>query len=160
MGNPRKSAAAPVLPPNLDEALLDAIAPIAPQPERAAALRERLVRLVREAEPRFVTVRASDGTWLPLAPNVAVKVLDDDGTMQAFLLRLDPGATLPAHDHPGSDELCVVLEGTVRLGDVEVSAGDYHLAPAGSRHGVVKTATGALLFLRTRSGTIPHRPQH
>jgi quercetin dioxygenase-like cupin family protein len=159
MGTPRKSAAAPVLAPDIDAALLEAIAPISPSAERTAALRARLLRRVNEHEPRFVTVRTTEGTWLPLAPKVAVKILDDDGAMQAFLLRLDPGATLAAHDNPDADEQCVVLEGTVRLGDVEASAGDYHLAPAGSRHGMLETATGCLLFIRTRSGAIPHGPQ-
>jgi len=80
-----------------------------------------------------------------------------DAAMQAFLLRFDPGARLPAHDNAG-DEVCVVLEGSVRLGDVEVSAGDYHFASAGSAHGEVYSANGALLFIRTKSGAIPHRP--
>jgi len=66
---------------------------------------------LRDPAPRFVTVRSAEGAWVPLAPNIAVKVLDDDGTMQAFLLRLDPGAKLPAHEHPEVDEMCVVLQG-------------------------------------------------
>lgn len=75
--------------------------------------------------------------------------------MQSFLLRLDAGARLPAHDHPRCDEHCVVVEGSVRLGDVEVSRGDYHVAYAGSSHGELVSDHGAILYLRTASGTIP-----
>jgi hypothetical protein len=44
--------------------------------------------------------------------------------------------------------LCVVLEGAVRLGDLEVGTGDFHLARAGSAHGEIVSVGGALLFLR------------
>ena len=155
MGRTRKSANAErVLPPDVEVALAEAIVPMEPNSERAAAMRARLLDRIRDNGPRFVTVRSADGSWEPLAPKVAVKMLDDDGAMQSFLLRLDPDARLPAHDHP-DDESCLVLEGSVRFGEVEVSAGDYHVAPAGSTHGDVVSATGALLFIRTRSSTIP-----
>jgi len=63
---------------------------------------------VRSEGQRFVTVRSSDGTWLPLTADVSYKILDDDGAMQSLLLRLGPGATVPAHDH-ADDEVCLVL---------------------------------------------------
>ena len=158
MGSSRKSAAAEaVLPPDVVAALAAAIDPVLPPAPRAAAIRARLLDRVHREGGRFVTVRTNEGDGVPLARDIAVKMLDDDGAMQSFLLRLGPGARLPAHDHPG-DEVCVILEGTVRLGDVEVSAGDYHMAPAGSRHGDLSSDTGAVLFIRTTSGTIPHRP--
>ena len=50
-----------------------------------------------------------------------------------------------------------MLEGSVRLGEVEVSAGDYHVARAGTIHGEVVSETGAVLYIRTKSGTISHR---
>ena len=130
------------------EALALAVPPASPRDP--AALRDRVLGRARADRARFVTVRTSDGHWRMLAPGVAMKMLHDDGAMQSFLLRLDAGASLPAHDH-AVDELCVVLEGSVRLGDIEVSRGDYHLAVAGSRHGRVVSPEGAVLFLRTRS---------
>jgi len=137
-----------VLPSEVEEALMLAVAPVLPPADRNAALRARLIERVGGGQPRFVTVRSADGRWQALLPNVAIKILHDDGAMQAFLLRLDPGAVLPAHNHT-QDEMCVVLEGSVRLGDIEVSAGDYHFAHAGTLHGDVVSATGAVLFLRT-----------
>lgn len=141
------------LPAPFAQAIAAAIAPVTLAPARRDALRERI--LVRAGAP-FVTVRAADGSWTMLAPGAAIKMLHDDGTMQAFLLRLDAGACLPAHEHAHSDELCVVLEGTATLGDVTVAAGDYHLARRGSAHGVVRSTSGALLFIRTASGPLPH----
>ncbi len=144
-----------VLPDEVTEALAVAIAPAPPDAARFARIRERIVDRVRRDRQRFLTVRTSDGTWLAIAPGVAVKHLQDDGTMQSFLLRLDAGARLPAHDHPICDEHCIVVEGSVRLGDVEVSRGDYHVAYAGSSHGELVSDRGAILYLRTASGTIP-----
>jgi quercetin dioxygenase-like cupin family protein len=153
MSRQRKPGKPPVLPEALVERMVEALAPIAPPASRTAAIRKRLLARVAAERPRFVTVRGADGTWQPLAPGIAVKVLDDDGAMQAFLLRLDAGARLPRHEH-AVDEMCVVLEGTMRFGDIEIGAGDYHLARAGSVHGDVWTRTGALIFLRSASGTI------
>jgi hypothetical protein len=145
----------PVLPDEVTEALAAAVAPRLPDETRAAHLRERVLERVRRDRPRFLTVRTADGTWVTIAPGVAVKHLQDDGTMQSFLLRLDAGARLAAHDHPICDEHCIVVEGSVRLGDVEVSRGDYHVAYAGSSHGELMSDRGAILYLRTASGTIP-----
>jgi len=156
MGLPKKSETTGVLPEPVTAALAAALAPVAPSADRAAAIKARVLDRVRGEPQRFVTVRAADGTWFPLAPGVACKMLSDDGAMQSFLLRFSPGARLPAHEH-AADEHCVVLEGTVRLGDIEVGAGDYHVALAGSTHGILTSAAGALLFIRTASGAIPHR---
>ena len=156
--NPRFSTeTAEILPDRLMDALAEALTPIAPAPERAAEIKSRLQERVRRDHGRFLTVRTTDGEWETFAPGATYKMLDDDGAMQAFLLRLEPGTRLPGHDHPG-DEICLVLEGEVRLGDVGVAAGDYHLAYAGSMHGDIVTTTGALLYIRTASGAIPHRP--
>lgn len=154
----KQDASAQVLPEGIAGELARAVAPAELPPDRAKALRDRLLARVANASQRFLTVRTSEGEWLPIAPGITVKHLQDDGTMQSFLLRLDPGARLAAHDHPECDEHCVVVEGSARLGDVEVSRGDYHVAYAGSRHGEITSDTGAILFLRTASGTIPARP--
>jgi quercetin dioxygenase-like cupin family protein len=133
------------------QGLLLAAAPIAPEPKRAAAIKERVMDAVRGegmARDNYVTVRSDAGEWMDLVPQVQVKVLHSDGRYNSILLRMAPGASIPAHFHE-DDEECVVLEGRVRIGDVGVSAGDYHLALSGSRHGELRSDTGALLFLRT-----------
>ena len=132
--------------------LLLATAPLAPAPAEAAAIKQRVMDTVRkEGAPRggdHITVRSDSGEWMDLLPRVQVKVLHSDGRYSSILLRMAPGSSLPAHFHE-DDEECVVLEGRVRIGHVGVSAGDYHLALSGSRHGELRSDSGALLFLRT-----------
>jgi quercetin dioxygenase-like cupin family protein len=131
--------------------LLLATAPIAPTPDRATTIKRRVMDTVRSgvaAGGDYVTVRSDTGEWMDLLPLVQVKVLHSDGRYNSILLRMEPGSSVPAHFHD-DDEECVVLEGRVRIGDVGVSAGDYHLALSGSRHGELRSDTGALLFLRT-----------
>lgn len=135
------------LPDDVIERLVNAAAPVMPAPDRAAAVKSALMERVRADRNRFVTVRADEGAWVKIAPLVDLKVLHDDGHARSFLLRLAPGARLPAHTHVG-EEACVVLEGTAALGDLEVRAGDFHLAAAGSAHGDITSRTGALLYLR------------
>jgi quercetin dioxygenase-like cupin family protein len=144
----------PAIAPDVTEALVAAVTPIDPAPARAAAMRRTLLARAATDRQRFVTVRNGDGVWVPLAPKVALKMLDDDGAMQTFLLKLDAGGSCPAHDHPG-DESCIVLEGDCRLGDMEFEAGDYHVARAGTRHGGVSTRGGCVLFIRVPSGMMP-----
>lgn len=138
--------------PDTVQAVEDAIAlslPPAPlPPARQEALRRRLlerVRASREAGRQFIHVALSEGEWQSLLPGVRMKTLSAD--QRAVLLDLAPGASLPIHRHH-EDEECVVLRGEASLGDITVREGDYHLARAGSRHGTVRSATGALLFLR------------
>ena len=50
----------------------------------------------------------------------------------------------------------MVLEGEVRIGDLVVRQGSYHLAPAGVPHEPISSESGALLFLR---GAIPRASQ-
>ena len=149
MSNEKEDA---TLPAALAAGLADGIAPVAPPPGRAAAVKARLLERVRGERSRFVTVHAGDGKWVQVAPGVRSKLLHDDGVMRSFLLRLEPGARLPSHGH-AAEEACVVLEGTAQLGDIEVRAGDFHLALPGSVHGEVTSRTGALLFLRAASGS-------
>lgn len=124
--------------------LLDAVAPMSPPRD----LRAKVLGHVR-AQTALQTLRADEGAWEDVAPGVRMKVLfvDDQAGTRSFLLRFAPGASLPAHAHRGPEE-CLVLEGEAMLGDVAVRAGDYHLAPCGSKHGVVSSRTGALLYLR------------
>ena len=138
--------------------LLLATAPLAPAPERAAAIKQRVLDTVRNEGAAtgddYVTVRSGAGVWMDFLPQVQVKVLHSDGRYNSILLRMEPGASVPAHFHE-DDEECVVLEGQVRIGDVGVSAGDYHLAVSGSRHGELRSDTGAILFLRTTKVIAP-----
>jgi quercetin dioxygenase-like cupin family protein len=136
------------LPADLEKVLFTAIRPEPVEPDRAAALKARILeRVRRESGAATMTLRAHEGEWIALGPKAEMKLLREDETSRSFLLRLHPGAVLPAHGHPMEEE-CLVLEGEVQLGNVIARAGDFHLAPKGVRHGVVRSEKGALLFLR------------
>ena len=142
-----------VLSHDIEEALLAAVTPQAPEPERAALLRQRVLDKVKEAadnEPMpYSTIHAQEGPWISVAPLVDMKVLRQDGDSASFLLRVQPGGQLPDHVHLEEEE-CLVLEGSLLLGEgIMLRAGDYHRAPKGSPHGVASTNTGVLLFLRS-----------
>lgn len=138
------------LPTEFMERMAESLPPIAPAPDRAAAIKAELLDRVHASRSEFVTVRKAEGDWIQVGPLAHVKVLHDDGQVRSLLLRLAPGARITAHGHT-IDEACVVLEGSAQLGELEVHAGDFHLAPAGSVHGEIVTRTGALLYLHTDS---------
>jgi len=82
---------------------------------------------------------------------VRIKVLHEAAGVMSYLLRLAPGASLPAHRHP-VDEECVVLEGEVQIGSLRVAAGGFHLGRRDVLHERLESAGGALNFLR---GAVP-----
>jgi quercetin dioxygenase-like cupin family protein len=150
------------LPDPVQDALLEAIEPAFPSPSQVHAMKRRLMDRVAADQPApkedttgLITVKADEGEWKPFLPKVAIKVLRRDADTLTYLLRLEPGAALLPHEHP-QDEECIVLAGEARIGDLTVRPGDYHCAPAGRPHGVIRSETGATLFLR---GAIPSAGQ-
>lgn len=131
--------------------MAEALAPQTPSCAVAARLRERLLTAARQtladAPTAHLTIRATEGGWSEVLPGVAVKMLREDAATRSYLLRLAPGASVPPHAHT-LDEECVVLEGDVWLEGLHASAGDFHVARGGSRHGEIRTDGGCLLFLR------------
>ena len=155
--DPRQSDAE--LPDPLLARLVEAATPAWPQPSGAERMRARLLDKVR-AEPQaaaaptlanaFVTLHGSTqpgDAWVELLPKAHAKLLFTDGEAESYMIRLEPGAWAPAHDHP-ADEECLVLEGSLWQGDVYLKAGDFHVARPGMKHGELRTDTGALVFIR------------
>lgn len=127
-----------------------------PAPGRARSIRRRLLERVADADTSHVTVAANEGTWQPWLDGVHIKVLREHGGVLSYLLRLQPGASLPAHRHP-LDEECIVIEGRLRVGTRSAfGPGSYHLAQAGALHATIGTDTGATIFLR---GAVPQADQ-
>ena len=146
-----------VIPRELEAHLVGAMQAQADAPLSSidiATIRERLHRRIR-ASTAITTVQAEDGDWQPFSPKVTIKILRRDVHTQSYLLKLEPGAVLLPHVH-GQDEECMVLEGEVRIGDLVVRQGAYHLAPKGIAHEPIRSEAGALLFLR---GAIPSAGQ-
>lgn len=123
-----------------------------PTPGQACGMRRRLLERVADTEQRLLTVQADGQAWQHFTPGVQIQVLRQHEGVLSCLLRLAPGASLPAHRHP-LDEECVVLAGTLRVGSqIEVGPGGYHLAPRGALHASISSTTGATIFLR---GAVP-----
>ncbi len=124
---------------------------VTPEPVDAAAqarVKQQLLRrIAAESTSRHVTVAAPDGPWQPLAPGVTMKLLHHESGTMSYLLRLSPGASLPAHRHP-QDEECLVLEGEMHIGDIVIGPGGYHLGRRGVLHDRLSSPGGALIFLR------------
>lgn len=143
----------------LDADLLEAFAAAQVAEAADAALARRVRHNVMERiaalEDRHVTVQAGDEGWQPFGPGVQIKVLHESGGTMSYLLRLAAGASLPAHLHP-CDEECVVLEGTLRIGELVVPAGGFHLARAHTLHDRITTVAGATIYLR---GAVPSAQQ-
>ena len=132
--------------------IAEVLDPIEPGPDQAATMRGRVLDAARASgrydSSKYLTVRATEGDWVEIAPLVQRKRVYRDRTGEAYLLRLLPGAVLAGHNHPAHEE-CVVLEGETFLGDIRLAAGDFHLARADTDHGIVRSPKGALLYVRT-----------
>jgi anti-sigma factor ChrR (cupin superfamily) len=127
----------------------------APEAEPPADMFDRIkAAIAASAKPSAAgsaggrTVRADEGQWEPLSPGIERKVLSVDRARKrvTLLLRAQPGAEFPAHDHH-DDEDTYVLSGDLIFGDLVLQAGDFHLARAGDRHPVARTRGGCTLLV-------------
>jgi quercetin dioxygenase-like cupin family protein len=161
----------PPLPPHnenrvrLDEDIESAITrslmqSIAPETAPQAIInrtRSRLMNAIAAANvDAHTTVHAHENTWRALLDNIELKLLHHVDGVASYLLRMQPGAVLPAHRHP-VDEECVVLEGELRIGQTLVlKAGSFHLARKEMPHAPITTEHGALIFLRGAMPSVAH----
>jgi quercetin dioxygenase-like cupin family protein len=117
-------------------------------PADDALLARVKARVLRAITPAFATVQPATGQWETIAPGVERKMLWVSGDAQSCMVRLAPGAVVAGHAH-AIDEECVVLSGTLRIGDsLLLHEGDFHVAAQGSTHAKASTETGALVYLR------------
>ena len=119
-------------------------------------LMQRIQREKAAESPGFLTVRGDqEEGWIEALPGAKVKILQGDITVPnsllSYLVRLEPGFSMEGHPHP-FDEETLMLEGDLQLGDLHLSAGDFHFAPAGVLHGNVHTSQGCLAYMR---GALP-----
>ncbi len=97
-------------------------------------------------------VRSASTPWSPLnepgISGISVKVLRHDpqaNRAPTILLKFEPGASYPAHDHPAGEE-AFVLEGEIHFGPHHLKSGDYLYTPPSGKHSVW-TETGCTLLL-------------
>jgi anti-sigma factor ChrR (cupin superfamily) len=93
------------------------------------------------------TSRERQAQWENFAPGIRRRMLWQAGNACAYLARAQLGAAVPAHGHR-NDEECLMIEGELFTGDILVREGEFQLAPAGLKHGLVQAATACLVYLR------------
>jgi quercetin dioxygenase-like cupin family protein len=105
-------------------------------------------------EISVIHVKSCKIEWRPLieenvkTSGIYLKVLRyDEPSKRApvILLKFEPGATYPAHNHPAGEEI-FVLEGEVQFGNKNLSAGDYLYTPPNGKH-AVWSKKGCLMLL-------------
>lgn len=140
-----------IFPEELAAILADSLTPVAPPSLRATELKSRVMARIRGKKTfDLMTIRAAEGEWITLLPGVKKKILSEhaESGMQSYFLRMEPRSVIPPHDHI-ADEESIMLEGDAMIGELPFSAGDYHFAPKGSRHELISTQSGCLVFVRT-----------
>lgn len=84
-------------------------------------------------------VRSHQAEWRPLdEPGVSMKTLRYDKESRrapTILLKFEAGATYPAHNHPGGEEI-FIIEGDLKVGKDHLYAGDYLYTPPNGKHAV------------------------
>jgi anti-sigma factor ChrR (cupin superfamily) len=81
-------------------------------------------------------------------PGVTYKVLfvDKAAGLVTTLVRMEPGASIPAHRHSRAEQ-CLVLEGDLIHDDHVYGPGDFTWAEAGSIDPALQTKRGNLLLI-------------
>ncbi len=147
----RNELESPALDSESVVALASAVAPAELSTTERASMRERILGRIKAAPPSgTITLRAREGNWVAIAQGVTRKMLRQDqvsGRM-SYLIRMEPGTTVPNHGHAQVEE-CLVLEGDVLVGEQQMGAGDWHIALPGSIHHDFRTRSGCLLFIQS-----------
>jgi quercetin dioxygenase-like cupin family protein len=137
----------------LTSLLLAEIKPTEALPQSHHAIEARLkARIAQSANSHaaLLTVRAKNGVWQALKKGVRVKPLWTGSAGNSVLIEFSAGAALPVHRHNWLEE-GIVLRGDLRMGDLELGQFDYHVSPAGSRHGRIWSQQGGMAYLRGTS---------
>lgn len=137
----------------LNQLICQGLAEVPLPAARSADLRTALLRRVEASVRRhagLLTVRSGDSPWRGVKTGVRARILWQGPQGASVLIEFAPGASLPVHRHRHLEE-GIVLRGGLQLGALELGPGDYHVSPAGSRHGRISSPSGALAFLRGTS---------
>jgi quercetin dioxygenase-like cupin family protein len=117
-----------------------------PPPSLRGRLLARIAAEVQAAShsTEMKIVRRDETPWQRgPAPGVEIRLLRGGKTM---LVRLAPGAKVPAHPHPTSEQ-CLVVSGTLTDGETTVHEGDYVYMEPGSQHRELTSAEGCTFLI-------------
>lgn len=109
---------------------------------------ETRISALAAARPRLTITKDAE-VWFSIAPGVQKRQLhvDADAGWESFFLKLEPGAQLPSHRHTATEE-GLVLSGEIEIDGEILREGDLHIAFAGHDHGLLRSESGALLYIR------------
>jgi len=124
----------------------------------AASLQQRLAQRIAAETGKEAVLPArqwSEPEWEKVAPGISVKMLatDSEKHVVSMLVRLDPGASYPAHTHAGVEELHL-LEGELWIDDRKLHPGDYNYGKPGDGDDRVWSETGCTCVLITSTQDI------
>jgi anti-sigma factor ChrR (cupin superfamily) len=96
------------------------------------------------ADQEFVRIDTANAKWAPWTMAGAEKPMDGVEVLRlaerpgerVYMMRLQPGTTVPTHDHPGGEEL-LVLAGEFADQNGSYPKGTWLRMPAGSSHDLV-----------------------
>jgi anti-sigma factor ChrR (cupin superfamily) len=101
---------------------------------------------------------AEEGLWEPYRPGVEIRRLyQSDGGPAAALLRYEPGASIPYHEHTGYEHI-LVLQGAQRDERGLYPAGTLVVNPPGSAHAVNSDSGCIVLVIWERAVRFIPRP--
>ena len=94
--------------------------------------------------------KATDREWKPTDyPGIERSLFRNNDTGgRSSVVRLAKGSRFPRHAHHGTEEV-VVLAGVVRIGGVELSAGDYLFTTPVEEHDVIAVADASIFVSST-----------
>ncbi|MCE2916446.1 MAG: cupin domain-containing protein [Rubrivivax sp.] len=151
--DPTEQRDEPVLDADVLALLDEGLAPVPLDAQAQARIKKQLLRrIASDTLSEHTTVAPGDQGWAPFGKGLTIKRLHEADGVLSCLVRLAPGAVLPAHRHP-VDEECVVLEGEMQIGDIRLGPGGFHLGRRGVLHDRLRSGdAGALIYLR---GAVP-----
>jgi anti-sigma factor ChrR (cupin superfamily) len=120
-----------------------------PSMEPPAHVRQRVLAATRTRTPTRYTAWAANAEWIETGiPGIRARILavDTAHSLVTMVLRAEPGAVYPSHQHHGPEE-CYVISGSVVIDGRVLRAGDFHHADADSDHGEIRTPEGAEVLL-------------
>jgi quercetin dioxygenase-like cupin family protein len=114
---------------------------------------QKKIRFSMEDIRKFI-VRTSEKEWLPLTENgihykgvfvMSLRYNEEQKRSNTILLKFEPGASYPYHNHPAGEEL-FVLTGSCEIVNTILVAGDYLHTPPNYKHSV-KSENGCTMLL-------------
>lgn len=154
------------LPPALLDELECGLAPLMPAPVRAADLRARVMSSLKDAPQesselslaiaavRQITSMAGQ-RWEKRWLGIELCMLRETADSRSYLMRMQPGSSLPAHIHD-QDEVSMIVEGEAWVGNEQLMGpGDFQFMPAGVDHATIRSPGGCIAFIHGQHGFRP-----